>query len=376
MHKRANRIRLAAASAAAVIAVVGVPVATAAHAAPTTKIPINTGILAAVDGTSAKDVWAVGSGPKGTLIEHWNGVKWSVLPSPSPGTGVAKRNALNGVVAISPTNAWAVGYFDSGPDNFDLTTSALIEHWNGQKWTRVPCPCASTENSAPMLAGITAVSKSDIWAVGNGPKSPLIVHWNGQKWTIAKLPGNDEDQLNAVSASSATNALAVGTDLAHQTTFAARWNGKKWAVVKGPNLGRFGTLNAVVATSATSAWAAGIGRLGNLAHWNGKKWSLVADPELTGTGHELEGITAAPGGTIWVVGILFVKPGTDRTLTARWNGKKWSTVASPNAGCCFNQLTGLFAPAANNVFAVGANLNLTSALVERWNGTSWRIAVP
>src|ERR1700722_4409563 len=34
------------------------------------------GALYGVDGTSAHDVWAVGSGPAGTLTEHWNGTNW------------------------------------------------------------------------------------------------------------------------------------------------------------------------------------------------------------------------------------------------------------------------------------------------------------
>ena len=373
-QRRVNRIGLAIASVAAVTTVAGAASVTSAGAA-TAGVPGHIGTFRAVDGTSAKDVWAVGSGPAGTLIEHWNGAKWQVVPSPSPGTGAVPENELTGVAAISPANAWAVGFYASGPDPFDLTTSALIEHWNGHAWTRVPCPCASTGNGAPELASISAVSKSDIWAVGAGAKSPLIIHWNGKKWSIASLPGSAEDQLSGVSATSATSALAVGVDLAHKTTFSAHWNGKKWSVVKGPDLGKPGELNAVVATSATSAWAAGSGPAGKFAHWNGKTWSLVAGPKVAGSGHDFAGLAAAPGGTIWAVGKFLVKPGTDRTLTARWIGKKWSTVTSPNSGCCFSQLTGVFAPAADNVFAAGGNLDETSPLVERWNGKTWRIAV-
>ncbi|HEY2638763.1 MAG TPA: hypothetical protein VGI66_02605 [Streptosporangiaceae bacterium] len=35
-------------------------------------------------------------------------------------------DALLGVVAISPSDAWAVGTVDWG--------STLIEHWNGKSW--------------------------------------------------------------------------------------------------------------------------------------------------------------------------------------------------------------------------------------------------
>src|SRR5947209_10047259 len=62
--------------------------------------------------TSASDVWAVGSnlvgnGPNGTyqtLTEHWNGSQWSVIPSPVRGSG---DNQLNGVAVVSTSNVWA-----------------------------------------------------------------------------------------------------------------------------------------------------------------------------------------------------------------------------------------------------------------------------
>ena len=42
-----------------------------------------------------------------TLIEHWNGVRWSVFPSPNSGAG---ENTLDAAAAVSATNIWAVGY--------------------------------------------------------------------------------------------------------------------------------------------------------------------------------------------------------------------------------------------------------------------------
>jgi hypothetical protein len=63
---------------------------------------------------SADDVWAVGwtggnSGPI-TLIEHWNGSTWSVVPSPNPS---ATDNHLWGVTALATNNVWAVGDFNA-----------------------------------------------------------------------------------------------------------------------------------------------------------------------------------------------------------------------------------------------------------------------
>lgn len=67
--------------------------------------------------------------------------------------------------------AWAVGYAG------DRT---LIERWNGTAWTRVSSP---SPPGADDLAGVTAVSSRDAWAVGqSGPGKILIVARNGMVW--------------------------------------------------------------------------------------------------------------------------------------------------------------------------------------------------
>jgi hypothetical protein len=67
------------------------------------RLPIRryngSGTLSGVAATSASNAWAVG----GALILHWNGKTWKRVPSPSSAAG------LSGVAATSATNAWAVG---------------------------------------------------------------------------------------------------------------------------------------------------------------------------------------------------------------------------------------------------------------------------
>jgi hypothetical protein len=93
-----------------------------------------------------------------TLTEHWNGTNWSVIASPNPGN--VSFNKLLGVTAISTSNVWAVGYYQS--DSGAVQT--LVEHWNGTSWSVVASPnSASTINQ---LFAVAAVSATDIWAVG------------------------------------------------------------------------------------------------------------------------------------------------------------------------------------------------------------------
>src|SRR5258707_14921332 len=100
--------------------------------------------LSAVAATSAKDVWAVGSFNTGgafrTLIEHWDGTRWMIVPSPNPAAGFHTTNTLAAVVAITPKNAWAFGCYEKTTTSF----RTLIEHWDGVKWSVMASP-----NSGP-----------------------------------------------------------------------------------------------------------------------------------------------------------------------------------------------------------------------------------
>src|SRR5436190_12918041 len=173
--------------------------------------------LSGVAVVSANDVWAVGSSGNQrsgaqTLIEHWNGSSWSVVTSPNPGS---IYNTLYGVTAVSTTNVWAVGYYV----NTTGVTQTLIEYWNGSSWSVVTSPSPATGNNE--LFSVSAASASSIWTVGfltnNSSQTPsdqtLIEHWNGKIWSVMKSPnpGSSSDHLTGVTAVSASDAWAVGT---------------------------------------------------------------------------------------------------------------------------------------------------------------------
>jgi hypothetical protein len=357
--------------------------ATAATAAPARAARPQIGYLNAVSGTSARDVWAVGStGPgfhgKNTLIEHWNGTRWRVVPSPSPGRGVDRFSILYGVTAISAGDAWAVGFYNSG-NNSGVTTRALIEHWDGTRWTQVTCACSSSQTGVPALFGVTAVSRTDLWAAGAGVSGPLLVHWNGRTWSTARLPGTVDDQLSAVSATSASSVWATGqNDNAGGSALTAHWNGRRWTWVSVPHPRPARTLNGVVATSP-AAWAVGENADGQATtlRWTGTTWSQVPGPHVTGRMSSFEAVTVAPGGSGWAVGWRTVKKGiypTAQTLTARWTGTKWVTVTSPDYGSSQVSLSGVYAPSARSAWAVGTTGLFT--VIEHWNGRKWSLVAP
>jgi hypothetical protein len=58
-----------------------------------------------------------------TLIEHWDGKVWSVVPSGSQGGGI-----LNAISAASPDDIWAVG-------TATVPNTVVTLHWDGSKWS-------------------------------------------------------------------------------------------------------------------------------------------------------------------------------------------------------------------------------------------------
>ncbi len=122
--------------------------------------PGGLGHLSAVTMLSACNVWAAGVGGNGTLIEHWTGgSSWTVVPSPDPGGGF---NFLTSIRGTSPTDIWAVGSY-SNPGG--STVKGLILHWDGTSWTQTPSPSPGPAGSE--LTGVTATSATDAWAVGD-----------------------------------------------------------------------------------------------------------------------------------------------------------------------------------------------------------------
>jgi hypothetical protein len=230
--------------------------------------------LSGVAATSSNNAWAVGSYSNGTadqtLIEHWNGKTWKVQPSLNPG-GPANPNDLSGVAATSSTNAWAVGSYFNG-----TATQTLIEHWNGKKWSVQPSPSPSGACAVPRLlairartiglSSVAATSSSNAWAVGircgRAAIHALIEHWNGKAWKVQPSPNADptsaQNALSDVAASSSTNAWAVGSYGARlaDPPVVERWNGKVWKIQPSSNFPN-GVLFGVAAISSGDAWAVG-----------------------------------------------------------------------------------------------------------------------
>jgi hypothetical protein len=153
-------------------------------------------------GTSAdatNDVWAVGfSGPENdssrTFALHYDGSSWKSSITPSVGNGA---NQFNGVLALAPNDVWAVGFSTPNPPPTEDATLTLIEHFDGTKWTVVPSPNVGPNSiyQSNRLFGLAANSPTDIWAFGSyfavdgsEHQLTLLMHWDGTSWKLAPSP--------------------------------------------------------------------------------------------------------------------------------------------------------------------------------------------
>jgi hypothetical protein len=162
-----------------------------------TTVESNNEFLFGASSDATNDAWAVGfkgSDNIETSAMHWDGTKWKSVPTPNVGVGT---NKLNAVLALAPNDAWAVGFSTPVAPSKQASTLTLIEHFDGTSWAVVPSPNvgANRAHQSNRLLGLTANSANDIWAFGSyfvadgsGDQMTLLLHWDGISWKIAPSP--------------------------------------------------------------------------------------------------------------------------------------------------------------------------------------------
>lgn len=342
--------------------------------------------LGAVGIISANDIWAVGNTGFGlstlsTLTEHWNGSSWSVVPSPN---GTFAVNFLADVDGVASNDVWAVGYSWNGSVS-DNQARTLILHWNGNTWSVVPSP--NTTSPENRLLGVVAISANNVWAVGSSYDytfyKTMIMRWNGAIWSIVPSPNpSDHNILYGIDAVAANDVWAVGTqqDTLEQT-LVLHWNGAGWGVVPSPQVGPYGNnMLEVHAVTANDIWAVGyhLTVIGvaqpyqtSAFHYNGTSWSVVPTPNVNQRNNYLFDVAGVAPNDAWAVG--FYDTGTVlKTMIQHWNGTGWTIVSSPNGSPGSNELTAVAAVSATDIWAVGSSTNgeiEVNTLVERYSAT-------
>ncbi|HEX3471738.1 MAG TPA: hypothetical protein VHT28_11190 [Silvibacterium sp.] len=287
-----------------------------------TAIPMalpNLADMRGVSALSATDVWAVGSEfdsntqHNTSVIQHFDGKRWNLVTSPQFPTG----SQLFAVKALAVNDVFAVGETDS--DSFPQAPEPLIEHFDGIKWSIVLTP-EPTNGMTASLHMITGTSHTDLWVLGATNSGPgLLLHFDGDEFSNVTIPFPKNTFLGGITAIAANDVWAVATNVqgVKDIPITAHWNGKAWKVVLTPSLTTSATLGSVAAVSSTSVWAAACvscgadiphGQKTLIEHWDGKSWTAFATP-LVGSPRNGIGpanvpisILAFPSGNVYVAG--------------------------------------------------------------------------
>jgi hypothetical protein len=324
--------------------------------------------LSAVACVSSTDCWAVG-GQQATvdaeeqpLIMQWSSGIWSVMTTPSPGD---VSSYLQGVACVNSSDCWAVG-----ADNI----ATLIEHWNGVDWSVVTSPSAPAATEA-QLSAVSCVSVDLCWAVGyytTGYEEwyALLEEYTGSGWTVVSGPSPPSPMvqldLSAVSCINADDCLLVGMyePLSGGTlTLAEQWTGTTWAIVpsadaEGPT--GFDALLGMTCAGASSCWAVGVAGPAELVEeWTGIQWVTVdsESPPITDDAvigqAELSAVSCASSTDCWAVG-QYSGEGMIQTFVEQLQGAGWLLGSGANSSeASQDSLSGVTCADATDCVAVG-----------------------
>lgn len=315
-----------------------------------------------------------------TSVTHAAGGGWSVLASPNASP---TSNTLQSVAAVSTHIVWAVGYDLKGTTKSTLVKQTLIERFNGTSWSITASPNSGKGDN--VLNGVAAITATDAWAVGYSTNGALVLHYNGRNWRVFSAPL--ACQLNAVTAVSATNVWAVGTMAGRAC--AEHFDGADWHLVQMPVMGTAdNTLLSVTAISAADMWAVGSYCLGNgcdrgggifqtmILHFDGSRWSVAASPNPGTLTNHLSAVFAIAANDVWAVGSEGNDPQTGTPMILRFDGYSWFQVVGPDVKGN-SSLSGITGVSPTDITAIGStSASATSGsqtLITHFDGNAWSV---
>lgn len=323
-----------------------------------------------------------------TLVESWNGLAWSIVSSPSPGTS----SQLSGVSCFAPSDCWAVGNTYTGSTN-----ATLEELWDNGSWTDTSQSVGTHPSylysvSCPTLTSCTAVG----FYYNGSVDRALAVSFDGTNWKLTAIHdrGSEANYVEAVSCATATHCVAVGSyyNGSQDQTLIDTWNGTSWSVAKSPDVGSSTNLlyGISCATStrcmAVGFWTEATGSEPEqplaLSLKNGS-WSVskTVTPGSANTSG-LQQVSCASATSCMAVGGFFPPPpeyaniSTGQNLAESWREGSWSITLTPNQLQSVDSLADVSCSSTTSCAAVGwwsSNGSADATLGEIWNGSAWVI---
>ncbi|MCL0100882.1 hypothetical protein M1N80_03635 [Peptococcaceae bacterium] len=216
-------------------------------------------MTAALDGS----IW-MGGGDRGCIARLKDG-QWE--DKSLRGSGYEKR-AIRDITTTADGDIWVLFYKDPEDEN-DVPR---IARWNGSQWEEIDCPLAQKRREesiweATMLCMFTAPDGNVQVIDTTDLEKIYAMRWDGKQWEDMGLWfDNVEEWLITAVTAAPDGIIWVGVDVGTE---------KGW-------------LREAI------------------AYWNGSKWvvNVRLSDEWSDKEEDVDAITAAPDGSIWVAGSL------------------------------------------------------------------------
>ncbi len=347
--------------------------------------------LNGVWGSSATDVYAVGNVGK---VAHYDGMRWRpVLPGITDvlhavwvtPTGEVYAGGYRGRLLVRDKSGWQEvathKQFNKSPSDdyasiFKVwgTSSSNIYavghqhllHFDGKGWKDKAPPLAKA--AAAYLAdstdhinwwGVWGSGPSDVWASGGSHKNRYVAkknmkllikgvmaHYDGTSWTLQTPSGQDKcSNISSVWGSSASEVFASGLH-----GLVLRRAGGKWQIISDYNAkywswnfhGLWGTSPTNVFSAAKLGKVTSVTRMGAVFRYDGAALTK-----------SLPDLKKAQLGSVWGTSPTDVYAVGQNFTIQRYDGAKWSAMATGAKGDDRGDLFSVGANKAGDVYAVG-----------------------
>jgi S-layer homology domain len=175
--------------------------------------------------------------------------------------GVFMHWATGAWMPLTTTLDWDVSGLDIlGSSGWAVGKNGSIWQYSGGSWTGT----TYSPTGQISLNGVSIVSASDVWAVGN---SGVAAHWNGSGWALVNTPGGQN--LHAVRMLASNDGWAVG-----DSGIILHYDGSAWNPYTSPTTSPLYSLDF---TGASEGWAGGNGFF---LHYLNGVWSEQLAPSI------------------------------------------------------------------------------------------------
>jgi hypothetical protein len=245
-------------------------------------------------GTASSPPFGITFNDSATIIETWNGAKWTLHTITTPTTKIVE---IDGVSCATSAFCVVTGMITSLPSS-SFSSHPYVALWNGKKLTTMkPAVVGSSSDlvepdgvscATPSSCAVTGTNQGSASSGSTATASGFTEIWNGKAWKLATVTwpaGIAASALVGVSCYAAQHCEAVGADLKQKSAQAAAvsYNGTAGAVltVPAPPKGDSSIFDYVSCLPWASCVA--VGQKGKTSAspsaaltgvWNGKAWKL------------------------------------------------------------------------------------------------------